>query len=304
MHPCCTASPSLDVCVDDMETAAIAVQRTARGLSGRRLASAEKHHEVRGWLSRQGYSGCFSRCWFLMAGPQLRCYRDESERRLLGAVELSSARCFCTVSHAGRAFCFRINLSTSWSSVSLLLAAESEDERLLWVTAILRHASVHNHAPSPSSSPSRRTARMLFLYGRGGGGHKASANAVRDCLAQDEGGVRCDVQLEDIGRLLEAPVIGERVKRFFNWLGMPGGDDIYNFFMSIGWYRMANMSTKLGARTIDSKAVAIGDWLCGYLAAERPSVVVSFVPFVNKVLREALCVPRPVSLDPLLPPGT
>lgn len=67
--------------------------------------------------------------------------------------------------------------------------------------------------------------RVIFFYGRGGGGHKASANAVRDCLQQDDY-EPCDVKMEDIGLLLEAPILGDYVKRAFNLLGVPGGDDL------------------------------------------------------------------------------
>lgn len=73
--------------------------------------------------------------------------------------------------------------------------------------------------------------RVIFFYGRGGGGHKASANAVRDCLQQDDY-EPCDVKMEDIGLLLEAPILGDYVKRAFNLLGVPGGDDLCDSSMA------------------------------------------------------------------------
>ena len=229
-----------------------------------------------GWLLLRGSS----RRWFVLKDSTLCYYHDASASRVTGSIDLRDAKlCYATVPHGnGLEHCFRV-LDSKGSNV--LLAAEGAEERTQWVSAIRTRIAV----------PSKTAAnRIIFFYGRGGGGHKASANAVKDCLAQDAtaGGVECAVTMEDLGTLLEAPVLGETTQRLFTWLGMPGGDDIYNYFMSKGWYRFADLATRMGASTIERQAQAIGDWLCGYLASERPALVVSFIPFVNKVLREAL----------------
>ena len=41
-------------------------------------------------------------------------------------------------------------------------------------------------------------------------------------------------------------------------------------------------------KMFETNYTLIADWLCGYFAAVRPSLVVSFIPTVNRVLREAL----------------
>ena len=265
-----------------MEDAATRLQQWARGRAARCLTDGRLRAEVSGWLWRQGILRP-RRVWCVQNGKQLQVFGNYYQL-LNEAIELVDARCYSTVPHAGHAFCFRLVIGgrSTW------FAAESADERRRWVTTILQHAPGRIGDAPPARN------RILFLYGRGGGGHKASANAVRDCLEQDVGsGVQCDVVMGDLGLLLEAPVLGERVKRVFNRLGVPGGDDVYNYFMSKGWYRLADVSTRMGSRTIDRNATVIGDWLCGYFAAERPSLVVSFIPFVNRVLREALghCLP-------------
>lgn len=222
-------------------------------------------------------SSTFTRYYFSVSGRQLNCFRDNSQGSLLSVVPLCNAKCFATVPHGGHEKCFRVVLPDSTlAQSSYLFAADSDRERRLWMATIQRLANI---TPPPN--------RVIFFYGRGGGGHKASANAVRDCLQQDDY-EPCDVKMEDIGLLLEAPILGDYVKRAFNLLGVPGGDDLYNFFMAKGWYRIANFITSLGQGVIDKNATAIGDWLCEYFAAEQPALVVSFVPFVNKVMREAL----------------
>jgi hypothetical protein len=266
----------------DRHGAAIKLQSAVRGNSARKFVVEERQREVTGWL----VLNTKQRCFFKLHEKQLVYFQEESEQTELGAIDLTNARCYSTVPHAvallPRPFCFRIATSTGRNN--LLLAAESEDGRRKWVTEILRRASGHLEGPVKRN-------RVLFFYGRGGGGHKASANAVKDCLAQDamvDGGISCEVKLEDLGTLMETPVLGEFVQKTFSWLGVPGGDDVYNFLMAKGWYRLADVATRMGANTIESKALAIGDYLCGYLATERPSLVVSYIPFVNRVLREAL----------------
>jgi len=259
--------------------AAITLQRVARGYSGRRLATAEWQREVSGWLTyyRNAALGWSSRVWFVLQEQGVRYYRDESESKLLGRIDVGSARCFCTVPHGASAFCFRL---TTEAGVKWLLSAESDDERRQWVEAVVRRTA-SSHAPEVRN-------RVLFMYGRGGGGHIASANAVRDCLAQDQGDVACDVKIVDLGTELEEPVMGAKAKWALKALRLPNGDDVYNICMSRGWYRFAEFTTRAGINAVEKNFEAIGDFMCDYFARERPALVVSFIPNINRVLRVAL----------------
>ena len=278
---------------EEQRAAAVALQKMARGQSGRRHATAEWEREDRGWLWRQGtIRSRMVHFWFVLKISaentcELCFYADDSEQKLVGSVPLANAMCYCTVPQAGHSYCFRLRPDTPgrlFNAPLYLLAAESADERRRWVTTILRHASGHI-----VEAPARN--RVIFFYGRGGGGHKASANAVRDTLmedTEDEGALEVDIQMRDFGLMVEDPILGPVTKRIFNRIGVPGGDGMYNFMMARGWYRGAQFITKLGTFSVDNNYTAIGDWFCGYFAAERPSLIVSYVPLANRVLREAL----------------
>jgi hypothetical protein len=174
-----------------VEDAAVSVQRLVRGHSARNLAAVELSREHRGWLWTQSAATCcgsMRRYWFVLQRDMLVFYRGEwgtpetvsadsdpllhRPQRPLGAIALTKLKCYSTVPLCGRQFCFRVE----GGGKSHLLAAESADERRLWVSTLLQHRSGHlgEHVRH----------RVLFFYGRGGGGHKASANAVRDCLTR------------------------------------------------------------------------------------------------------------------------
>ena len=81
---------------------------------------------------------------------------------------------------------------------------------------------------------------------------------------------------------------GARGRWALNTLRLPSGDDVYNICMSRGWYRLAEATTRAGINAVEKNFEAIGDFLCDYFARERPALVVSFIPNINRVLREGL----------------
>ena len=179
------------------------------------------------WKRENALLARFERLWVVLQARTLTFFRDGSKGApALGWYRLpTNTRCFSTTPQRGLKFCFRV----AAAPVQLLLAARSARERNEWVGSLTE----------PYTPPLKR---VLFLYGRGGGGHKASADAVHDCLLNRlgvEGEAAYDVTMKDIGKLLETPVLGSFVERLFNWIGMPGGDDVYNLLMSRGWYRWA-----------------------------------------------------------------
>ena len=128
--------------------------------------------------------------------------------------------------------------------------------------------------------------RILFAIGRGGGGHKASARAVRDALPA---GLRDSVEFCDFGYALEACI----------WGGQPRSsgfdcDEVYNLLLRFGFTSIASV---LGHIARLSAYVLHGPIVRGltrmWSGPAKPDVVVSFVPYFNAVMRDALGVINP-----------
>ena len=135
------------------------------------------------------------------------------------------------------------------------------------------------HVPV-SCPPSKR---VLFLIGRGGGGHKASARAL--LAAAHELGLPWaeDVEMVDVGYLIESFVSGKppRTSGF-------DGDELYNWLMKHGFYRVAALSgpvAQLGSKFIYRKIMR---GLVRFWRERTPRLVCSFVPFFNEHFRTSL----------------
>ena len=138
--------------------------------------------------------------------------------------------------------------------------------------------------------PPQRRARVVFVIGRGGGGHKASARAVRDSLPES---LRDAVEFLDGGYAIEACLLGKKEPRASGW----DCDEVYNFMLRHGFACVASF-LGLGARFIANACRSrIIRGLTRLWSATSggcvPQMVVSFVPHINAVMREALAEVNP-----------
>lgn len=123
---------------------------------------------------------------------------------------------------------------------------------------------------------------VLFLIGRGGGGHKAAAVAIRDCLIQKQVPWSTNIELIDIGEVVEEAIHGCCAKCCCS------GDDIYNELMKRGCYIFAGWSGAVAKHTIGNNRKRIMRHFSELWADREPSLVVSFVPFLNALMRNSL----------------
>lgn len=172
-------------------------------------------------------------------------------------------------------------------------AAASEVELACWLRDLRVVAFELRSVARP------RPRRALLLYGRGGGGHLASALAVRDCLAGPLEGraaamlAECyaaearaatvapaveasackaelpaappELELVDVGRVVDEIVLGGWLSRALPF----GGDDVYNWLLSHGCYALAALGTRLSARVSARAGVGRGLARAGHAAAQR-----------------------------------
>lgn len=118
------------------------------------------------------------------------------------------------------------------------------------------------------------TERVIHLmYGAGGGGHRASAEAVASVLASSGAGVR--------GELVNASSIA----------GAAPGDALYNLFLS---YNAISLIELLNSAAVTLLPIATPAIRLAFRAywAEPPDAVVSFVPILNRIFAQVL--PRDV----------
>ena len=123
----------------------------------------------------------------------------------------------------------------------------------------------------PSDGP------VLFMYGRGGGGHKASAKALSACVQQEH-------ELVDVGYLIESFITGREIPRASGF----DGDELYNFLMRRGWYVIAQVCGPVAKFITWLQRGKIERSLTAYWSRRRPRAVVSFVPFFNDAFRTSL----------------
>ena len=122
---------------------------------------------------------------------------------------------------------------------------------------------------------------VQFLIGRGGGGHMASARAIRDCLAQRGVAWANNIEFVDTGFLFDSIISGRREKGF-------DADELYNWLMSRGLYRLAALLSPLGAMVIRASRAKLSRGLVRFWRKRPPAAVVCCVPVSHAVLRSAL----------------
>ena len=149
-------------------------------------------------------------------------------------------------------------------------------------------ARVHPHpgpAPVAEPLPEAPTAPgcVLFIIGRGGGGHRASAHAVRACLQGTPAAWAEAIDMVDVGYLIEGIVLGQppRTEGF-------DSDELYNLLMRHGFYRVASLMGPAASILARLRRGRIRRGLAKFWMERRPAVVVSFVPFFNALFRESL----------------
>lgn len=132
----------------------------------------------------------------------------------------------------------------------------------------------------PLSAP--RTA-AVFMIGRGGSGHKASAEAVRACLLEGDtepslSSLDC-IELVDAASLLEMRLHGQI---------LPSGDDVYNWLMKGGYYTAAGYIGHVASWGVKHNRAGLESVFMDFFEEQQPAIVVSFVPFLNVAMRTAL----------------
>eukprot|EP00306_Pavlova_sp_CCMP459_P005512 CAMPEP_0185164730 /NCGR_PEP_ID=MMETSP1139-20130426/9823_1 /TAXON_ID=298111 /ORGANISM="Pavlova sp., Strain CCMP459" /LENGTH=644 /DNA_ID=CAMNT_0027730113 /DNA_START=24 /DNA_END=1958 /DNA_ORIENTATION=- len=279
-----------------------------------------------GWLwKRSDHLHRFNGRWVETKGGVLRYWASRSAaaraRRPRRSVSLAGAYVAPASRVGSHPYC--LHVVPAGAKVPLILACATDAERGEWLEVLLVGAMIAASALSGSApklpSPGAREAaapaaedpagprapRALFLYGRGGGGHLASAVAVRDCLeshtpprpAGDGPSASGDASLDarlavdmvDVGKLVEAGILGPVLSSIAPF----SGDDVYNFFMKQGQYGLAAAATDVGMSSIDRNAEALVKFFSAYLEKERPDVVVSYVPSLNVLLRRSLALTLP-----------
>jgi hypothetical protein len=159
------------------------------------------------------------------------------------------------------------------------------ENRLILVFLQLRDADTHIHRYPPSAQRPRIRMRgkpVVFIVGRGGGGHKAAARALQSSLGW------ADIETMDAGYTIEA-ILTKQPPRNTGF----DMDELYNVLMRHGFSWTASM---LGLLARAFAVVARGSIVRGLAErwrVQQPEVVVSFVPFFNGVFREALLEAAP-----------
>lgn len=133
------------------------------------------------------------------------------------------------------------------------------------------------------------TGGALFIVGRGGGGHKASAISVRDCLqhgprAGSAGALPVSIDLIDASDVLARAIPGA---------SGANGDDVYNWCLQNGWYGIAGVLGYFASLSVGLFQTMIDDAFAKLWLERRPTVVVSFVPFLNATMRRTLSLACP-----------
>ncbi len=151
-----------------------------------------------------------------------------------------------------------------------------------------RESDAHepDDANPASTQPQHRHPRAYFIIGKGGGGHSAAARAVRDAVAANH--PPCAEQIE----LLYGADIMEPILRgsapFASLLPKIDPDAWYNWLMSIGFYRCADLIGYLGNKYVRLQNRKLIDGLAKEMTRRQPLLVVNFLPYFSDALRSAL----------------
>lgn len=133
------------------------------------------------------------------------------------------------------------------------------------------------------SDSASKPAVALFITGRGGGGHKAAAAALHDCLQQDGAEWASAIEMVDGQRLFDEAIAGGgKVRHSFD------GDEWYNYFMRRGYYRIAGFCGYIATTAIRLRRRKLERGFEIYFRKRQPLLVVSFVPYFNGMYRTAL----------------
>eukprot|EP00316_Scyphosphaera_apsteinii_P008112 CAMPEP_0119334910 /NCGR_PEP_ID=MMETSP1333-20130426/88295_1 /TAXON_ID=418940 /ORGANISM="Scyphosphaera apsteinii, Strain RCC1455" /LENGTH=460 /DNA_ID=CAMNT_0007345333 /DNA_START=54 /DNA_END=1436 /DNA_ORIENTATION=+ len=130
------------------------------------------------------------------------------------------------------------------------------------------------------------TKIVFFLCGAGGGGHKASANAIRDCLVQEGVEWAAGIKLLNPSVMVDEMLFGSAAAQQREHLF--DGDAWYNWFMKRGYYRFAGISGFVALAAVWLRRTRIERGFENWLREVKPDLVVSFVPYLNSTLRVAL----------------
>ena len=130
---------------------------------------------------------------------------------------------------------------------------------------------------------------ILFIIGRGGGGHHASAMAVKECLSQ-RGLIHAEqVELIDCEWLMASALFGRSAS--------PGSfsvDELYNLLVRLGAYHCASLFTCLCVLVQFLLSPFEMPGLRAFWAARKPLMVVSFVPHFNDLFHLTLAEQSPL----------
>lgn len=146
----------------------------------------------------------------------------------------------------------------------------------------------HPDAPELSEAAKlvRDGERVVFIIGRGGGGHKAAARAVEACFE----GSSTEIETMDAGYVIEGIVWNKPPRSQPGPLDM---DELYNTLMRHGLHGFTGfMGILARALSIFGKP-RIVKGLAKQWKARPPALVVSFIPYFNAVFREALQLANP-----------
>lgn len=120
----------------------------------------------------------------------------------------------------------------------------------------------------------------LIFYG-GGGGHRSTATALSQVIEKQQPSWQPRlVNIEKTG-------IIEQADMFYRMTGL-NGNDIYNLLLKKGWTFLTPLLrslAKLNIRQNSSELIAL---LESHWRKNQPDLVVSCIPFYNRVLRESL----------------
>jgi UDP-N-acetylglucosamine:LPS N-acetylglucosamine transferase len=126
--------------------------------------------------------------------------------------------------------------------------------------------------------------RVLFIIGRGGGGHKAAARAVAASMKDSP----VEIETIDAGYVIEG-IMCNRPPRTSGF----DMDELYNIFMRHGLHGLTGFMGILARMLAVVGRPKIVHGLAKQWKTRPPALVVSFIPFFNGVFREALQMANP-----------
>lgn len=129
--------------------------------------------------------------------------------------------------------------------------------------------------------------KIVMMIGRGGGGHKASARAI-EAVLRSASTMALSFESVDTGYLFESITTGQpmRTEGF-------DCDEFYNILMRRGWFRIAGWLGLLPGILLCLRGRALRRGVAEFWMKQQPDLVISFVPYVNAILRDSLLTACP-----------